>query len=89
MSQNVVVFFNKDVIIIKPLMIAVLLMKPAFWGGNALWKTVEVALQKLLGWGEGGGGSPPLLATSPATNNKYPANRNLSDNPESYSFFLV
>ena len=36
--QNVVVFFNKDMIIIKPLMIA----------RNAFWKTVEVALQKLL-----------------------------------------
>ena len=57
MSQNVVVFFNKDVIIIKPLMIAVLLMKIAFWGGNAFWKTVEVALQKLLG--VGGGGEAP------------------------------
>ena len=32
MSQNVVVFFNKDVIIIKLLMIAVLLIKIAFWG---------------------------------------------------------
>ena len=53
-SQNVAGFFNKDVIIIKPLMIAVLLMKPVFGGGNAFWKTVEVALQKLLGWGEGG-----------------------------------
>ena len=36
---------------------------------------VEVALQKLLG-----GGAPWLLATSPATNNKYPATWNLSDN---------
>ena len=36
-------------------MIAVLLMKIAFWGGNAFWKTVEVALQKLLGVGGGGG----------------------------------
>ena len=35
-------------------MIAELLMKIAFWGGNAFWKTVEVALQK-----------PRLLATSP------------------------
>ena len=26
---------------------------PVFWSGNAFWKTVEVALQKLLG-GEGG-----------------------------------
>ena len=50
MSQNVVVFFNKDVIIIKLLMIAVLLIKIAFLGGgNTFWKTVEVALQKLLG----------------------------------------
>ena len=29
----------------------------------------------------GGGGAPWLLATSPATNNKYPATWNLSDNP--------
>ena len=49
MSQNVVVLFNKDVIIIKPPMIALLLMKIAFLGGNAFWETVEVALQKLLG----------------------------------------
>ena len=55
MAQNVVVFFNKDGIIIKPLMIAVLLMKIAFGGGNAFLKTVETALQKLLG-GVGGGG---------------------------------
>ena len=31
-SQNVVVFFNKDVIIMKPLMITVLMMEIAFWG---------------------------------------------------------
>ena len=31
-SQDVAVFFNKDVIIMKPLMIAVLMMKIAFWG---------------------------------------------------------
>ena len=85
MSQNVVVFFNKDVIIIKPLMIAVLLIKIALWGGgNTFWKTVEVALQKLLR-GEGGGEVAPwLLATSPATYNKYPATWNLSDNPDNY-----
>ena len=40
-------------IIIKPLMKAVQLMKI----GNAFWKTVEVALQKLLG-GRGGEGAP-------------------------------
>ena len=54
MSQNVVVFFNKDVIIIKALMIALLFMKIAFFGGgggNSFCKTVEVALQKLLGGG--------------------------------------
>ena len=44
-SQNVVVFFNKDVIIMKPLMIAVFMME-----------IVEVALQKLLGVGGGGWG---------------------------------
>ena len=31
-SQDVVVFFNKDVIIMKPLMIVVLLMEIAFLG---------------------------------------------------------
>ena len=31
-SQNVVVFFNKDVIIMKPLMIVVLMMEIAFLG---------------------------------------------------------
>ena len=46
------------------IMIAVFLMKIAFMGRNALWKTAEVALQKLLD-GEGG--------TSPATYNGYPA----------------
>ena len=30
--QNVVVFFNKDVMIMKPLMIAVLMMEIAFLG---------------------------------------------------------
>ena len=44
-------------IIIKPLMIAVQLMKIAFSGGNAFRKTVEVALQKLLE-GRGGEGAP-------------------------------
>ena len=53
-SQNVVVFFNKDVIM-KLLMTAVLMMEIAFFG-NTFWKTVEVALQKLL-WGGGGGSS--------------------------------
>ena len=62
-SQNVVVFFNKDVIIIKPLMVAVLLMKIAFWGGNAFWKTVEVALQKPPWvWRGGGGGGSSMTA---------------------------
>ena len=38
-------------------MIAVLLIKIAFLGGgNTFWKTVEVALQKLLGGGGGRGG---------------------------------
>ena len=39
----------------KLLMIAVLMMEIAFWGGwgNAFWNRVEVALQKLL-WGGGG-----------------------------------
>ena len=55
MSQNVVVFFNKDVVIINLIMIAVLLMKIAFLGRECLLETVEVALQKLLGrWGGGG-----------------------------------
>ena len=54
-SQNVVVFFNKDVIM-KPLMTAVLMMEIAFFG-ITFWKTVEVALQKLL-WGGGGGAVP-------------------------------
>ena len=31
-SQNIVVFFNKDVIIMKPLMMAVLMMEIAFLG---------------------------------------------------------
>ena len=54
MSQNVEVFFDKDVIIIKPLKIAVPLMKIAFWGRyNAFWKTADVALQKLLKGGRG------------------------------------
>ena len=81
MSQNVVVFFNRDVIIIKHLIIAVGSWRRwLFWGGNAFRKMVEVALQKPL---RGGGlGRPLLLATSPAINNKYPATWNLSDNPE-------
>ena len=40
----------------KPLMTAVLMMEIAFFG-NAFWKTVEVALQKLL-WGGGGEAVP-------------------------------
>ena len=36
MSQNVVVFFNKDVIIIKPLMIAVLSLLGGAGGGGGL-----------------------------------------------------
>ena len=42
---------------------------PVFWSGNAFWKTVEVALKKLLGGCVcvGGGGG-----TSPATYNEYP-----------------
>ena len=67
MSQKVVVFFNKDVIIIKPLMIALLLMKIAFLGGAGGGGAVE--------------GAPWVLATSPATNNKQPATWNLTDNP--------
>ena len=66
MSQNVVVLFNKEVIIIKPLMIAVLLMEIAFLGGNAFWKTVEVALQNLLV----GGDFPGYLQQVPAGNLK-------------------
>ena len=41
-------------------MIAVLLMKIAFGGGNAFLKTVETALQKLLGGVGGGGGGKGL-----------------------------
>ena len=44
---------------------------PVFWSGNAFWKTVEVALKKLLGGcvcvcvgGGGRGGLPRLLTTS-------------------------
>ena len=78
-SQSVVVFFDKDVIFIKPLMITTLLMKIAFLGGgNAFWKMAEITLLKLL---KGGGESPWPLTTSPATNNKYPATWNLSENP--------
>ena len=64
-------------------MIAVLLMKPAFLGRECLLENGRSCPSKTswVGGGGGGGGSPPLLATSPATNNKYPANRNLSDNP--------
>ena len=47
MSQNVEVFFDKDVIIKKLLKIAVPLMKIAFW------KTADVALQKLPKGGRG------------------------------------
>jgi len=44
-SQNVVVLFNKDVIIIKLLMIALLLMKTAlFFGGNAFSKMSKTSL---------------------------------------------
>ena len=47
-------------IIIKPLIIAFLLMKIAFFGGNAFWKMVEVALLKrvvcVCVWGGGGRG---------------------------------
>ena len=81
-SQNVAGFFNKDVIIIKPLMIAVLLMKIAFLGRECLLENGRSCTSKTSWVGGGGEGSPPLLATSLATNNKYPANRNLSDNPE-------
>ena len=35
----------------------------------------------------GGEGAPWLLATSPATNNKYPATWNLNDNPDEWKYF--
>ena len=57
-------------------MIAVLLMKIEDCLENGRSCTSKTS------WGWGGGGTPWLLATSPATNNKYPATWNLSDNPE-------
>ena len=52
MSQNVVVFFNKDVTIIKPLMIALLLMKIAFLGAVMLLENGRSCTSKTSwGWG--------------------------------------
>ena len=58
MSQNVVVFFNKDVIIMKPLMIAVLMMDIAFLGRQCLLENGRSCTSKTSLRGGGGGVAP-------------------------------
>ena len=53
-----------------------------------LKKPSNEALRKGGGGGGGWEGAPWLLATSPATNNKYPATWNLSDNPACFKSYF-
>ena len=71
MSQNVVVFFNKDVIIIKLLMIAVLLMKIAFLGAVMPLENGRICTSKT---SFGGGGSSLTACDFPGYLQQIPGN---------------